>query len=291
MREQIIEALRNRDMVIETINKNGVILTGVHRRMNGAGTCATIYVEDFVEKRFPYDEFEGSDKEYVNHVVNAMIDFLEEHDAKAVQFDMKELTTPEYILSHAKVALFKDIADGITYNEWLDGLKEIVYVVVGEASNGIGSYKMTDANLAASGIDRDELFKAARRNTADAISFTDMLAMMNAFEMFGTLDSPEIEIDEDTPDGMYTLGITSHINGAGVICSPEVVDTLKLLGDVILIPSSVHEWIVLKGEQFTYSVDYIKELCEMVNSTQVLPEEKLSDTIFKLTAEGIVKIA
>lgn len=82
----------------------------------------------------------------------------------------------------------------------------------------------------------------------------------------------------DTPSRMYILTNEHHLNGASVILYPNTLSRLasEVNSDLILLPSSIHEWIAVLADDNMCMEDYhfmVKE----VNETQLMDEEVLSD--------------
>lgn len=88
--------------------------------------------------------------------------------------------------------------------------------------------------------------------------------------------------DEEIPDcGLYIVSNERRTQGAAAIYNMELFKSFaeKLDSDLVIIPSSIHELIVMK---YVSGIN-IYELNNMVNETneaQVLPEEQLSDHVY-----------
>ena len=97
---------------------------------------------------------------------------------------------------------------------------------------------------------------------------------MDVAEMFGVDEMPQDEM-------MYVATVPDKISGAGVIAYQEFMDQAaeKLGGDFYVLPSSIHEILLVKDDG---NVDYsqLKSMVEEVNATQVSPEEKLTDSVY-----------
>ena len=80
---------------------------------------------------------------------------------------------------------------------------------------------------------------------------------------------------------MYVATVPDKISGAGVIAYQEFMDQAaeKLGGDFYILPSSIHEILLVKDDG---NVDFkdLKAMVEEVNATQVAPEEKLTDSVY-----------
>ena len=87
-------------------------------------------------------------------------------------------------------------------------------------------------------------------------------------------------------------GDSGKTYGACCILYPKVLEQLakRVDGDYYLIPSSVHEFILLPVDQGR-SAEELKEMIVEVNSTELTPEEILSDQLYLYSSqERCVKI-
>ena len=90
---------------------------------------------------------------------------------------------------------------------------------------------------------------------------------------------------------MYVLTNRQKLNGAAAVLDPEMAGKLteSFGGDSNLIPSSIHEWIVVSAK--ATDPKSIAEMVKEVNATQVADEDVLSDHAYRFTvAEGLVAV-
>ena len=98
----------------------------------------------------------------------------------------------------------------------------------------------------------------------------------------GSMDTTPEEMLAGEDEIMFVASNESRCRGAGVIAYPGFLDKASELlgGDFFILPSSIHEVILVKDNgQFTS-----KELSEMVadvNSSIVKPEERLTDSAYR----------
>lgn len=127
------------------------------------------------------------------------------------------------------------------------------------------------------GISEEELYVRAYCNTMDKFPYS--LQSMSEVIPCDILD----EIPQ-----MYVLTNNTKINGAGAILYKGIKEVLenKVGDDVIAIPSSVHEWIIIPawlGEKET-----IAAMIRDVNSSVLSPEDILSDRPYELISDGVL---
>ncbi len=95
---------------------------------------------------------------------------------------------------------------------------------------------------------------------------------------------------ENREDNIYEsplvfAGTRDKMWGAGVIAYPKFMEEAaqKIGGDFFLLPSSVHE-VLLLPDDGTMDTDYLKELVTSVNMTEVSPEERLTNNAYHYDA-------
>ena len=73
------------------------------------------------------------------------------------------------------------------------------------------------------------------------------------------------------------------------MCDEEVMSLIaeKLGSDLIVIPSSIHETIILK-EAENVSVTELNAMVEAVNEEAVTPQEKLGNSVYRFDREAVI---
>ena len=97
-------------------------------------------------------------------------------------------------------------------------------------------------------------------------------------------------IPEDDPQRKMIIVGTKHHGGqfgAGVLACKKVLEDIReKVGDYYIIPSSIHEIIVLPkalGER----VDGLVEMVKLVNRTEVEPQDVLADEVYYFDENGL----
>ena len=74
---------------------------------------------------------------------------------------------------------------------------------------------------------------------------------------------------------------TMRMNGAGVILYPGFLKKFaeKMGDDLYILPSSIHEVLLLPAS-YDVEVEFLKEMVSQINREEVLPEERLSDSVY-----------
>lgn len=90
---------------------------------------------------------------------------------------------------------------------------------------------------------------------------------------------------------LYILSNEMGVNGAATILYPGVPKEIydKIGGSYYLLPSSVHEFLVIRKE-YGNCPESLKEIVRDVNEHHIAPEEYLSDSIYYFNGNIITKI-
>lgn len=113
-----------------------------------------------------------------------------------------------------------------------------------------------------------------------AIANTEQSAVIGS--MFSVLNGGGVSVDEWEPDGspMTVLTTREQINGAAVIFCDEVLRKIrKKIGDFYILPSSVHEVLVVPVSE-GIDREELEEMVKSVNRDEVAPEDRLADRVF-----------
>lgn len=99
------------------------------------------------------------------------------------------------------------------------------------------------------------------------------------------------ELDDMAP--MTVLTNSVGVNGASAILYPATKELLeeRFPEGFVLIPSSVHEWIIISKDLSTDTMGLL-DMVKTINANEVLPEDQLADDVFTLDDEGhLISIA
>lgn len=129
------------------------------------------------------------------------------------------------------------------------------------------------------GITEEELHSAARANTErriEVIPLKQVLQEMMPAFMADELDSPfYVTRDKGAVDG---------VGSASIFGAPEALK--KMEGDYYIIPSSVHE-VLLLPKSFEPDTDRLHELVHEVNRDVLQPEDFLSDHVYESNSGNV----
>lgn len=229
--------------------------------------------------------YDKSDEE----VVQFLIQMNKEH---AHNIDTSCFTDKEYILSNIYPKLVsasnedKIKEQGIAYINYQDMLV-LFYVNIEEIKleEGEASIKVTNRILKMSGISIDEAYAASIQNMESQIEIHSIHEML-------------LELNADViPEGsqmipMFICTNKRMINGASAILCPSLLHTLeRMFGEhVAILPSSIHECIAVPYDDETDFQFLRSTVCE-INATEVLPEDKLTDSVYSIRNHELCKVS
>lgn len=132
------------------------------------------------------------------------------------------------------------------------------------------------------GIDVNELFDIASFNTpklleSDIKNLSEIVE--NIMKNKGADVTFPIEYKDESP--MYVLTNKLKLYGACCILYKHLLEEFasSVKTDLYIIPSSIHE-VLLVPKREEYDKEYLSELVREVNTTELSPEEVLSDHIY-----------
>lgn len=221
-----------------------------------------------------------------DEIVEQVTHKIEDHLSNMPTFDVQSLTDYEQMkdkISMEVVAADRnaDLLAKVPHQEMED--MAVVYRFVVESDEaGRATILVTNELLDKMGITPEQLHADALENAPElrpavikgmSEVMVDMMGP-DAAEMFGIDEFPQDEM-------MYVATVPDKISGAGVIAYQEFMDQAaeRLGGDFYILPSSVHEVLLVKDDGNANFRD-LKAMVEEVNATQVAPEEKLTDSVY-----------
>lgn len=149
---------------------------------------------------------------------------------------------------------------------------------------GDGTILIHNSHMSMWQVDEDELMKVANVNTpvlfpVELNNLTDTL-----HQMAENLDE-KLDLDELGDVGMFVLTNKQKTHGAAVMLYPETMDLVTeiIRRDFFVLPSSVHEVLLLPVRKNVPVDEQIKDVCKLVseaNRNLLKPEEILTDNPF-----------
>ena len=156
----------------------------------------------------------------------------------------------------------------------------IIFAVRIVHDDGVGDAVVTDDLLDCWGVSLEEVYEQAIQNCESAqVKFTNIVS-----ELFNLpkCDIEDIELDA-YPVPLFILTNPQSTKGAGAVLNPFVMKRIvdKFGEDLRVIPSSTEEVMILPNDDEGPSIEELAAMVASINETNVAPEDRLSDNIYK----------
>lgn len=264
MLEKLQEILGNEFLIEETvIRKNNCIVNGISIRRK----------EEAVAKVFYCDSFSSAEE-----LAKAYLEITENVDASDY---LKKILDPCWVKENVYLRLTADVDFAKEYvHKQVQDLYIIPYVKFDEEH--LMNLKVSNLK----GYDKDEIFSLALQNMEKRsllASVEDIIfrSLTGDFEVANYMKESNPELEEKLRQGsMLCLTNSEYRFGAASIFCESVKKRLcEIFTDgCYLIPSSVHEFLVVKKEVAT--PEDLKTMILEVNTTEVAKEDRLSDAAY-----------
>lgn len=273
----------------EVEKNNGVLLTGIAIRRKGSPIVPNIYINQLFEE---YQD--GRDIQEIAGKIEKFYQLEKEPDLQG--FHVEELMDFEKIRDKISLKLVnagknKNRLKAMPHRIVLD-LAVIYDVRVTQIDDAVGSVAITTDMVKAWGVTEEQLYELALQNAAnwDRGVVKPRESLMQ--EWFGsdvktdeknhTYKDFDISIAEEIREtALYVATNQSKTNGASIMLFPNFLDTVgMLLGDYFVLPSSIHETLLLPADGAMES-DALIQIVHEVNASTVAAEEVLSENVYR----------
>lgn len=165
------------------------------------------------------------------------------------------------------------------YQERLDLAYACYIEIIEEEKRDVAMINVSKGMLELWGISEQELFETAEKNAIYDVK--PMSVLMK--ELTGKPMRKELEHEADA---MHVVSNENRRRGAAGIFDTKLIQKLakELRCDFYILPSSLHE-IILMREDMAPEMETLREMVKEINSTQVLVEDYLSDSIYYYNRE------
>lgn len=149
-------------------------------------------------------------------------------------------------------------------------------------SNAEMSFLITNPVMQGYGVTQEQLYEDASFNMSQNMQYS----IRPLFSVLAGMD-PAFA-DDSMPEPDDTLFVCTNemgMYGAGAVAHPEFMEeaSKKLHGNFFVLPSSIHEVLLLKDDGLT---DYraLQEMVTAINATEVQPKDRLTDNVYHVDA-------
>jgi len=257
---------------------NGKELTGLTLR-GTSNICPNIYLDSF------YDLYQ--DGMEIEDTLIRISEIFQREINRMPQFNLEDFT-----YNNMKDNLYYTVINAEKNEKLLQEIPHqrredlaIVYRVhLSVSDEGTGSILLNNTHLKLWGVDQNEVHSQAVLNMPKILPY----AFENMNDIIAEMMGADLEEFEEMAgeNMMWVLSNDKRMQGAAYMFDEEVMSSIaeKLGGDFIVLPSSLHEVIILKEEE-NMDLEHIHGMVSEVNESQVEPDEVLSDAIYRYSSK------
>ena len=259
------------------IKNNGCEMDGLVIMEKGKDSAPTIYLDSFYELY--------TNGENIKNIIR-QIELIYEQNKNNVTFDVNILKHFDTIKDKIvyKVVNYRSnekLLEQVPHKRILD--RAVVFYCLLDNEYGRSATALIyNNNLKNWNVTIDDVYKAALKNTPDLLH-SKISSMAALFEKCGVnVDGEEVDLKDYVPSDMYVLTNESKLNGAACILYENVLyDFAQKLGaDLYILPSSVHE-VILLPKLSMFEKDELVNMVKEVNTEGVAADEVLSDHVYE----------
>ena len=259
------------------IKNNGCEMDGLVIMEKGKDIAPTIYLDSFYELY--------TNGENIKNIIR-QIEVIYEQNKNNVTFDVNILKHFDTIKDKIvyKVVNYSSnekLLEQVPHKRILD-LAVVFYCLLDNEYGRSATALIYNNNLKNWNVTIDDVYKAALKNTPDLLH-SKISSMAALFEKCGVnVDGEEVDLKDYVPSDMYVLTNESKLNGAACILYENVLyDFAQKLGaDLYILPSSVHE-VILLPKLSMFEKDELVNMVKEVNTEGVAADEVLSDHVYE----------
>lgn len=259
------------------IKNNGCEMDGLVIMEKGKDIAPTIYLDSFYELY--------TNGENIKNIIR-QIEVIYEQNKNNVTFDVNILKHFDTIKDKIvyKVVNYRSnekLLEQVPHKRILD-LAVVFYCLLDNEYGISATALIYNNNLKNWNVTIDDVYKAALKNTPDLLH-SKISSMAALFEKCGVnVDGEEVDLKDYVPSDMYVLTNESKLNGAACILYENVLyDFAQKLGaDLYILPSSVHE-VILLPKLSMFEKDELVNMVKEVNTEGVAADEVLSDHVYE----------
>ena len=259
------------------IKNNGCEMDGLVIMEKGKDIAPTIYLDSLYELY--------TNGENIKSIIR-QIELIYEQNKNNVTFDVNILKHFDTIKDKIvyKVVNYRSnekLLEQVPHKKILD-LAVVFYCLLDNEYGRSATALIYNNNLKNWNVTIDDVYKAALKNTPDLLH-SKISSMAALFEKCGVnVDGDEVDLKDYVPSDMYVLTNESKLNGAACILYENVLyDFAQKLGaDLYILPSSVHE-VILLPKLSMFEKDELVNMVKEVNTEGVAADEVLSDHVYE----------
>lgn len=275
----------------QVVKNNNQELDGLVIRKEGENITPNIYLNGM------FDDYEKGKS--IDDIMQEIADLRTGADIglDEMPFSIEDIRDVEKIKDRIECRLVNceknaEYLEGKPYTQ-VEDLAVIYTVNLGkQGPDNLMSTTVTDMLLSDWGISKEELHDIAMENLADSDIQLKSLRdqMIELLYPDGAPDDHSMDFmlpPEDAGPQMYVLTNSDKHYGAKAVLDTKKMDEIaeKLGGDYVILPSSVHEVLILPNAN-EMDRSALEDMVRTVNATEVKPNEVLSDNVYVYDAQA-----
>lgn len=268
------------EVFTKQVRKPNIVKTGLVIKPDNDNITPTIYLNEFYS-----EDCEISD------VINQVVEIYEEYKDTMNDFDVQKIYDFEQIKKRIVPILINTernakLLQTCPNKTYLDLSIVFYYMCDDKAiSGGQSMVLITNTIFTSWGISLDALYDATMNNIhllgCNVRGIVDMIAKM--LKDKGTPDDIISMMINDMQSVPLTV-VTNDANFKGAylaFLNPNICKKLaqNYNNNLLILPSSIHESIIAPVD-IAPTIDNIKEIVKSINTTEILPEDFLSDSVY-----------
>ncbi len=283
-RERLIKELQERmpGTVIspqDTKKNNGVVFAGIIIRDNSSNVAPCICTEGL------YYDYQNGHKN-MDGVIDSVLELYGKIKPEE-SFDVSKVLDYSKARCNLKGRLInteknRELLKELPYRNFFD-LSLIYFVdVTQDADPGCASIRVTNTHMEMWRVTEEDLYRQFRENMeqddrSELLPIADLLAEVCLPENMGAV------CDDMCMVPMYVLSNTRKLDGAVEILNERAMEkAAETIGDdFYILPSSIHETILIPAMGNWDRVDELAAMVSCVNSSEVLDIEVLSNHVYR----------
>ena len=264
------EQSKNNDMRIHTMSLR-------HSDMN---SCPLMGLEDYYELYQNGTEIEDTFRLIGKNYLTAMNNVNFQQDMDVSYEYMKDKLFLNVVNADKNQKMLASVP-----HQRIEDLAVLYRCMVHSSGDHTGSILVNNKLLDGWGISKEALHEQAVQNMDHL--FTPEFHSME-YTIAEIIGAPYTETEEAQKESsMFVLTNNKGYYGASYLCNPEILKQIseKMDGDYLILPSSVHEIIILRDKE-DMDINELKEMVESINQTEVSQTEYLSDNVYHYDSQN-----
>lgn len=246
----------------------------------------TIYTEPL------YDQYMRED---MDSVMRAVADMLIDgfHSASKIEQHLDISRLRDSVVP-VLINTSKNDCTGMPHREVQD--LTVIYRWIMESDGDVMQSARVTSDLARiAGLTEEDLYEVSQKNVKGNYVFANLCELIGGLFEQEDRCLEESGTEDRLPKDLYVLTNKSRMYGASALLDEELLYKIgcKLGTDYYILPSSIHELIIVPIGLCVEYPEYLASMVREINRSQVMPEEVLSDHVYKyeLKAKSVSIVA